>query len=148
MRLRNIFAILIFTLLVNGTQVAAETQPSVESLEPISQCAELLKDCFGFSDAERSQCFFSSARHPFCEGSELGKLTYKRWSMSQNKIGGEDAPAAFLGPQVVDGDCVQNFDNQWSSAILKGEVSSETLTTLSARLEACKKDTSLELLRP
>jgi len=113
-----------------------------------SECAELVEECFGYKENERANCFYSAATHPFCEGTDLGKLTYKRWSMSPVKLPGQvDAPA-FLGPQLIDGSCIANFDNQWFGKIVDNKVSKEDITSLQSSLDNCRKESPAELPRP
>ncbi|RMG42615.1 MAG: hypothetical protein D6719_06070 [Candidatus Dadabacteria bacterium] len=116
--------------------------------EPVSQCSELIKECFVSSDTERTNCFYSSATHPFCEGTALGKLAFKRWAMSPDRSSGKQPPPALLGPQLVDKNCLMNFDNSWSSALVKGGLGQARIKSLDQKLESCRKEISIELTRP
>jgi hypothetical protein len=49
------------------------------------QCISLIRECFSYHGFNRSNCFFTSATHPFCQGSELGSLAYRRWVLSPNE---------------------------------------------------------------
>ena len=46
------------------------------------QCVSLMRECFSYHGYNRSNCFFTTATHPFCDGSELGSLAYRRWVLS------------------------------------------------------------------
>ena len=139
---------ILLTLVCYSIQEARAEKKKREAIGAVKQCAELIRDCFARSDSDLSNCFYSAAKHPFCEGSDLGKLAYKRWSMSPSQGGNENAPPAFLGPQLVDRECLSNFDNQWSSELIRGGISKDTLKKLEAKIDSCKKDTSIDLLRP
>lgn len=137
------FAACSFILVVPSVSFAKPTDSST-----YTQCAELVKECFSNNGSERLSCFYSTAKHPFCEGSELGKLTFMRWSMGPSQGGTEDAPGLF-GPQLVDEKCLLNFDNEWSASLIKGgPISPDSIKSLSNSLGHCKKDISNEILRP
>lgn len=138
-------ALFIFSMLFSWSVSPLVLQASSSELD--SQCAELVKECFGYQQTERTNCFFSASTHPFCEGTELGKLTQKRWSMSPIKLPNQDVPG-FLGPQLVDGECISGFDNKWFSQMVDGALSSEQLTQLDTTLDACKKKDAPSLPRP
>ena len=108
---------IISVLFISSTALADKTIKAAPQ-EPIAQCATLVEACFAQSGIDQTNCFYSSAKHPFCEGTTLGKLTYKRWAMSPMKFPGNEEPPAFLGEQLVDADCISNFDTSWSSQIL------------------------------
>lgn len=135
-------------LLISSATWALPEETTVPSLQYSEQCADQIKECFASTETERSGCFFTSAQHPFCEGTALGKLSYQRWSMSPNKPGGLEVAPEFLGPRLVNGECLKNFDSEWSSALIKGGLTQKRMDELSAALEACAKDVSNELMRP
>ena len=112
------------------------------------QCAELIKECFAAEGVERSNCFFSSAKHPFCEGTKLGKLTYQRWIMSPVRPSGPEAAPEFLGPQLVDQHCLKNFDNTWLSKLIQPENLANNIAGLEKDLKSCTKEISHQLTRP
>lgn len=130
-----------------GTFTLAETKgsaaPSAEG-----RCSELIKECFAFADNARSDCFHAAAGHTFCSGSNLGTLAMKRWSMSPVQNPALESAPAFLGPRLIDGDCVNNFDNKWSGLLVKGDVSSDSIKALNATLDTCNREVSNELSRP
>ncbi len=115
--------------------------------EPLKQCANLVAECYAADGLEQSNCLFSTAKHPFCEGSQLGKLVYKRWSMSSVRPIGLDAPA-FLGPQLINQECVSNFDNMLVASLLKDVIEVAVLEKLSVELQSCAHDVSNKLTRP
>lgn len=124
------------------------------------QCISLVRECFSYHGFNRSNCFFTSATHPFCEGSELGALAYRRWVLSPNEPvrrrqdaaqaeqNQETAAQAFLGPQVVDPACIDATDDRLASSLRIDSISVDTVRRLAAGLEACRKDIGLELQRP
>lgn len=112
------------------------------------QCADLIKECFAYSDEERSDCFHAAGAHSFCAGSSLGTLAMKRWSMSPVRNPALDTAPAFLGPQVVDGECVNNFDNNWSGALVKGDYSADSLQSFETTLDSCNRKMPVDMMRP
>ena len=115
---------------------------------PYEQCAELVKECFAESEMEQSNCFFSSAKHPFCEGTALGDVVLKRWSLSPEKSNVLEAPPALLGPQIIDGQCLKNFDAKFSDILIRDDLTEATIKQTDKNLENCKKDVSNQLTRP
>lgn len=111
------------------------------------RCAELLKECFAYGAIEKSSCFNVSANHPFCAETELGRLAAKRFAMSPQHDGRATGPA-LTGPQLVDGDCVANFDSQWSGYLIGGNTSREAVRQLDAVLDGCAKAVTNEIFRP
>ena len=146
----KIVAISIYTICIGFfTSVAfADTTSKETAQEPITQCGSLVEPCFAQSGVDQANCFYSAAKHPFCEGTKIGKLTYKRWAMSPMKFPGNEKPPAFLGDQLVDADCIASFDTQWSSQIINSEVSVDSLNALETELDKCTKKLPDELLRP
>jgi hypothetical protein len=125
---------------------APEYDKSVQDSAP--QCANLIKECFAHGNTKRHNCFFSAATHPFCDGTDLGRLASKRWSMSPNRPGFTKDLRASLGPHIVDLECLKNFDNQWSSALIEGRTSTDNIQRLNKELNNCKREISNELVRP
>lgn len=111
-------------------------------------CIQVIKGCFAMADEDRTHCFYNGAKNSVCQGTELGRLSFKRWSMSPSRVGGEDAPSAFLGPQLIDQSCLEKFDSQLSSELIRGSLAKERAKNFDSLLDSCKRDTSLELLRP
>lgn len=110
-----------------------------------AKCGELIGECFGYDDPERGNCFYASATHPFCQATPLGDLSYNRWSLSPTK---EPGPPALLGPQLVDGTCISNFDSEWFGNLTAKHYSDELVEALAAKLESCKQKEPVELPRP
>ena len=120
----------------------------ISATSSLPQCVDLVKECYRLQDTHRENCFFTVAKHPFCEGSSLGDLAYQRWAMSPNKPAGlEDAPA-LLGPQLIDQQCLANFDSNWSGQLLQGTIDDSKLKQLSDNLKTCRREVSIELPRP
>lgn len=140
-----VFGLLLF---VSTEAFAAPTTATSAIHEASPQCAQLLKECFTSEGTERSNCLFSSAKHPFCEGTELGKLTYRRWMMSPVRPSGEESAPGFLGPQLVDQNCLSNFDSTLLSKLIQPETLSASIPTLNDSLNGCTKEISHQLTRP
>ena len=136
---RNLTAALLF---VCATSAVAEVRP-----EGSSPCEDLVKECFAYSDTHLANCFFTAGRHPFCEGTLLGKLAARRAAMSP-VLGLRDTAPALTGPQLIDTECIANFDSQLSARLIEGDGSAETLRHLEATLESCVRAPANELLRP
>lgn len=113
-----------------------------------NHCNEMIKECFSLSGDNKLSCFYTAGKHAFCEGSDLGKLSLKRWSYGPTENGGQEEAPAFLGPQLVDQTCIANFDNQWSGLLVNGVLSTEITRVLSSSLDKCKRSISNELMRP
>jgi len=113
------------------------------------QCADLIKECFAYSGNERSDCFHAAGGHSFCTGSALGDLAMKRWSMSPIQNPALEQSPAFLGPKVVDGECIRNFDNNWSGALVSGTFSVEANKNLVETLNSCNRaELPVDFTRP
>ena len=132
----------IFGLLLPGLLMA---ESSIS--EPQSQCTDLIKECFSKFSSERSNCFFSTAKHPFCDGTELGRLSYRRWA-SEPKTAKGTSPSAFLGPKMVNTECLERFDSFWEEALDNGPLAEESFSRLGARLDDCRVKNSVEIPRP
>jgi hypothetical protein len=134
-----------------------ESQANSEGLRESEQCISLVRECFSYHGYNRSNCFFTSATHPFCEGSELASLAYRRWVLSPSdgpKVNAENtgqahgsSMQAFLGPQLVDPSCIEESDKRLESSLRINTISADTVRKLSAALEACRRDIGLELQR-
>lgn len=120
----------------------------VSTLSPANKCAPELERCFSKTGLARSDCFLEVTEKSACKNTPLGNLAYKRWVFSAVQTPGESAPPALLGPGLVDGECVANFDNQWLSDIVREDYSKVTIGSLDRRLESCKQDSSQQLLQP
>ena len=143
---QNIFNAFLLLLVSAPLALAAPVGTSMDDSLP--QCTNLVKQCFAHAGLDRANCFYSAGTHPFCEGSSLGELSMKRWEMAPNRpTGSEDAPG-FLGPKLVDQECLKKFDNTFSSQLLKGEIPGATVEQLSESVEECYETMTLELVRP
>lgn len=118
--------------------------------EPLAQCARLVNECFGDNqENETANCLFSSAKHPFCQGTSLGKITYQRWLMSPVRVAGiDDAAPSFLGPKLVDQECLEKFDTFFVSSLVKISELESMMSGMENKLKGCTKELSPELARP
>lgn len=106
------------------------------------QCSQMVKECFSSNGIQRSNCFYTSAKHPFCEGTDVGNLVYKRWSLSANSTIDGSTPPGLLGPSVYDEQCIEACDTQWLSTLVKGEYTATKGTD--ACLNSCKKENTID----
>jgi hypothetical protein len=113
-----------------------------------TRCSDFIKECFAYADAQLSDCFHAAARNSSCDGTALGELAMKRWTMSPVRNPSLDTSPALLGPKVVDGDCIGNFDNNWSGALVKGDTSRESVQSLDEALDACNRQMPVDMMRP
>lgn len=120
---------------------------SAATVTAVDRCAELIKECFAYGAVEKSSCFNVSANHPLCAESGLGQLAAKRFALSPQHDGSATGPA-LTGPQLVDGDCIANFDSQWSGHLISGATSRETVRQLDSVLESCVRSTTNDIFRP
>lgn len=128
--------------------LSAEGRPSADSTQDETSCLELVQECFAYASVERSQCFFAAASHSFCQGTQAGRITFRRWQMTPNQPLEEGSPYALLGPQIVDKSCLDNFDNLWSAQLIHGNLSRDTLARLESKLESCRRTPADQILRP
>ncbi len=112
------------------------------------QCAEMIKECFSSSGVARTNCFYTSAKHPFCEGTEVGKLSYKRWTIGANTQVDGNNPPGLLGPNFYDEKCISNCDTKWLSELVPNDLTTDSINGVGSCFDSCKKDNSLEILRP
>lgn len=152
-------SIIISCLFLFGiSSVVAESKTSIDSIiaedlavemdGSLPQCREMVKNCFVSSDDEKSKCFFSTSKHPFCEGSALGSLVFKRWAMVPHKVQGIQAPPALLGPQLIDKVCISEFENKLSATLQQNKISSDSMQSLDRFLDSCSREISDRLARP
>lgn len=114
-----------------------------------SNCDELVKECFAYSGAERESCFKAASMHSFCHETSAGDLATKRSQFSSLTPPEEDGDGpSFIGQQLVDRPCVDNFDNAWSGALVKGPVTKEQYAALENTLRQCSRAPSSDLFRP
>jgi hypothetical protein len=126
---------------------ALTSAPLATAAAEQERCSELVKECFAYSNTERESCFRAVASHSFCHDARAGDLATKRSQFSSSTPPEDDGPS-FIGQQLVDRPCVENFDNSWSGALVKGVISDEQYATLEKSLRECSKAPSSDLLRP
>lgn len=96
---------------------------------------------------QRERCIASPITTSACARSPLEGIVNARISFSLTG-GHEEGGPAFLGPTVVDKGCLLNFDNALAGALVKGSLSSETVTSLESSITSCAKRETPELTRP
>lgn len=150
MRISYLLVAIAFVLgLTAGLAHAHSHDKSGEEVKTVEQhCGSLIRNCFVNESTSLTKCLYSSGTHPFCKGTMNGQLALERWSMSPSRAQGGDAPPALLGPQLVDLECLSNFDNQWSAMLIAETASELTTDRLQQKLKECARDISPELSRP
>ena len=133
---------LLVTLAATAWADAEFDDPAPAALTP---CLELIKKCFMRAGSEKAACFYSAAIDPACSENDSGRLAAKRAALDPRR--GDNTSDA-LGPQLVDQQCLANFDAQWSSMLLKMAISSAALETLDASLERCRLQTTPDVDAP
>lgn len=113
-----------------------------------SKCTDLVKECYAYGQQERSNCFYTAANHPFCANSKLADLIVKRWSMAPTTNAPADNYAALVGPELVDRECVNNFDGTLSGMLVNGALTNDAIKSLNTQLDACRADQQIDLSRP
>ena len=121
-----------------------------ETVSPGSseQCSRLVKECFAAEGNEQTNCFFSSSTHPFCEGTEIGKLSYKRWSLSPDSPALQQGAPSLLGPQMLDNACVANCDSALVAAMIEGPISRNQIEISRACYDKCVSSEQEKLPTP
>lgn len=112
------------------------------------ECSLLVRGCLSRPTETRDVCFESSSASPSCIGSLIGELAAKRSHFAPMLPRGEDEGPAFLGPQVVDGACLESFDRQLEMALDMGPLTAERRRTLSSQLDRCNQIAPSDLYRP
>lgn len=128
--------------------VGLDTSSAHISNDTLPQCNALLRACFGVTNLDRANCFYSSATHPFCDSSSLGKLALKRWQMAPNRPNGTSDAHGFLGPQRVNLSCLKTFDESLSEQLLNASLTEALLKQLDEQIETCYDTLPIELVRP
>ena len=141
MRYKNLSPLLVLLSVVIGSTVTARAADEDE-------CSLLVRGCLSRPTETRDVCFESSSASPACIGSQIGEITAKRSHFSPMLPRGEDEGPAFLGPQVVDRTCLENFDRQLELTLDMGPLTSEKRRTLSSQLDRCNQMAPSELYRP
>jgi hypothetical protein len=113
------------------------------------RCADLITPCLSLSQQQRSSCLFEVALDSHCEGSELGRLAFRRWA---NEASGEgDVDVTDVTAQTTDDEssCIDKFDARFEERLRSGHLSSSEIVQLSGSLEGCRMAPQKpELLRP
>jgi hypothetical protein len=112
------------------------------------ECIQGLTDCFKFEEQARAGCFQRSAGTISCLDSEQGRLALKRGGLygATGEANSDLSPTP--EPNIVDPDCVDNFDSFWLGNLVNGPMSSETLANLNEMLDGCRRTATHDLLRP
>jgi predicted lipoprotein len=113
-----------------------------------TRCVELVKECFARDGSARDTCFKAASSDAFCKNSETGKLAAKRADMSALVPDDADVGPSLLGPDLVDRECIKNFDNSWMASVVQAPPSAETSVQLNQSLQACAKKSASDVMRP
>lgn len=113
-----------------------------------SECSSRLKQCFALSASARDACFQKSARDSVCLDTREGALAAKRATFSSTNSNDGDDTSPTPDANIIDRQCVQNFDNLWLSNIVNGSVSDEMFSSLHTMLESCTRSSSYDIMRP
>ncbi|RIL11576.1 MAG: hypothetical protein DCC75_02050 [Proteobacteria bacterium] len=128
---------------VSATNLHAENPTS-----KLAACADQLKGCLILSGQQKSDCLFKFSSNETCKNSSWGKIADKRWQFEPGFGNDMESAPALLGPQLVNKECLQNFDNQLSAELIRGEPARSTLSRLDKQLDNCAASSVDELLRP
>lgn len=121
--------LVLFLLLVNSTAGADITSDIKNEVNP--KCVEALKQCLVETDGIKEGCIGDASETAFCEDTLLGNIALKRSALSPTE-------PAFTGPAMVSKDCLANFDNKFSSILLKGTPTKEEIKALNDLLSKCE----------
>jgi hypothetical protein len=127
MKARTIYLLLLCALFIPAYLYA------IDEGEP---CEELVRECFAKNGTKRDSCFFTVSKHPFCDGSELGRLTLHRWTTSASTV--PEGSRGLFGPAEFDQACVENCDSRWISSALHSETTPELIEEIHSCLESCR----------
>ena len=135
--------------LVNSIPVVhAETAKVAAS----SACVDLVKECFAYGTEARSECFYRSSNHSSCRGSTLSEIVLKRWALTPSEAAPDNHTLNFVGTQLMNNDCVEQFDSRLSSWIVQAsDVTTRNdseLKELSNFLSSCDSPDAASLSRP
>jgi hypothetical protein len=107
----------------------------------------MVRACLSRATESRDVCFESASVSPVCIGSQVGDIAAKRSHFAPMVSRDEEGPA-FLGPQVVDRECLENFDVQLGATLEIGPLTSERRDSLNAQLDRCNQMAPPDLYRP
>lgn len=136
-----------YILIVSALMLSAFSSPQTDSPAE-SACLGQVKSCFAFSEDDRDLCFQRAASAEECRDDVHGQLAAKRATFSSIAPEGTDDTVTAPDANLIDRECVQNFDNFWLSNIVNGSLSQDTLDNLHGLLAACTKSPSFEMMRP
>jgi len=139
--MRNVIASLLFSAMCAG----AMTPPALAFDE--DECSQMVRACLSRASESRDVCFESASVSPACIGSEVGELSAKRSHFAPMLPPEEQGPA-FLGPEIVDRGCLENFDRQLEITLGMGPLTSELRDSLSSQLDRCNQVAPSDLYRP
>jgi hypothetical protein len=111
------------------------------------QCSQMVRACLSRPTETRDVCFESASVSPSCVGSQTGELASKRSHFAPMIPGGDEGPA-FLGPEIVDRGCLENFDTSFGTTLEMGQLTSERKRSLSSQLDRCNQMAPSDLYRP
>lgn len=112
-----------------------------------ASCEEALKECLVQTLEQRELCLSSSVTTALCSQSNLLELLNTRVSFSSVDTHDAEGPA-FLGPKVIDKNCVAHFDTALTGALVKGPLSADAVTSFELSITSCAKRETPELTRP
>ncbi len=135
-------------LLITTTVVLLAASASSVNAAEESRCVDLVKECFARDGSARDTCFKAASSDPFCRDSETGKLAATRADMSALVPDDADVGPSLLGPDLVDRECIKNFDNSWMASVVQAHPSAETSAQLLQSLQACAKKSASDVMRP
>lgn len=120
----------------------------VSHAEHVVSCQEMIKACFVSATEQRDSCIQTAAASSACASSEIGALVAKRAQFTGLQQLSDDQGPAFLGPQIINKRCVDNFDTAWSAALVKGPLTNDSIKRFSQALDSCANSEKTTLPRP
>jgi hypothetical protein len=140
--MRNIDILSLGSSLICGAFVATGAHAVDED-----QCSEMVRACLSRPTETRDVCFESASVAPACIGSQVGEIAAQRSHFAPMNPGEDEGPA-FLGPEVVDRGCLENFDGALGSTLEMGPLTTERRKSLSSQLDRCNQMAPTDLYRP
>ncbi len=140
--MRNFYSL---TIISSFLSIGALTPPAYAFDE--EQCSQMVRACLSRPTETRDVCFESASVSPSCVGSQIGEIAAKRSHFAPMISGGDEGPA-FLGPEIVDRGCLENFDTSLGSTLEMGQLTSERKNSLSSQLDRCNQMAPSDLYRP
>ena len=144
--------VLMILSLFGATIASADT--AIVSAAPTfnKDCNNQIKECFMQSGAQRSECFYLASQRQGCQKSTLGDLLNQRWSMTPDselhEENSSEGTSALMGPRLIDSTCIENFDSQWSAALMRGNLSETQVAGLRSILDGCAKSDDVVIPSP